>query len=214
MEDGSMEHKQHSRIANSLRAIRTATKIIAIFHILIFTFSCAQEKQNYFLPLSVGLTWEYSIKVTEENTIKEGNIVDKIEGIEIINNIEYFRLVSNSRGIWGDESNTAYYRRTDDAILMYSIDEKSGVGEEHIAIPLPVETGKNWEIEYPTNKMMYKIESIMPYEVNGKEYENCLIISWKGQYTAGIRYYAQGIGLVAAKSTGPNYETELNLIKY
>lgn len=196
-----------SKKQNGLLVTSTSIVIISFFVLA----SCTKQENDYF-SMHDGARWEYSIEMLIRGRgIQKAKSVDRVDGIENINGKEYYKVVSVTSGIPGAEPETNYYRRTKDGI--YKISGKHKDYPEYMITPFPISVGNKWAVQEPEGLFHYTIESIETAELFDRKYENCLKISFEGNYQSqsakGYSYEAKNIGTV--KSV---FETDLVTIEY
>lgn len=133
------------------------------------------EAPDYF-PMKVGMRWEYLVEQTMSSGVTHnGRAVTTIEGIEIINDNQYFKQIDTFYDMPGWNSGVTYRRKTKDAI--YEIQGDDPHKQEYVCSVLPLEVGKTWTVQHNETKITGKVESLEIAEVLGKKYESCFKIS-------------------------------------
>ena len=171
--------------------------------------------------MSLGAQWEYSGTMRfgsgEVVSVKSvGYIAEK----EMLQGKEYFKLISTYEGAAGTPPQTvSYLRKAEEGI--YLIAEAQKDKPELLFTPLPIKTGRTWQLASydPTVKGTYRVEGKETvYVAGGKKYEDCLKVYLEQEQdgTRGERldYMAPNIGMVKQLVTFGDISLEITLKRY
>jgi len=183
--------------------------------------SCGKQNELNYHPMSVGAQWEYSGKMRRgSGQVVSVKSVGYIAEKEMLQGKEYFKLITTYEGAAGTPPQTvSYLRKTEDGIYLIPADQKDK--PELLSTPLPIKTGRTWELASyaPTVKGTYRVEGKETvYVTGGKKYEDCLKIFLQ-QEKDGIRgerldYMAPNVGMVKQLVTFGDISLEINLERY
>lgn len=181
--------------------------------------ACAESEGKDYFPLAVGARWEYAGRFNAP----DGRRFDvpasiRVEGETIIRGRRYLKSVveSDFSAMAGSTRRTTevrYYRRADDGLYYLRGQDTEGV--ERLDLPLPIPIGVTW-LSGPAEA---KAERAGTVKVGGREYRDCLKITYQGPIKEGraAYYLAPGVGpvkIVFEEIVGPGSSLELELIKY
>jgi len=171
--------------------------------------------------MSLGAQWEYSgtMRLGSGEIVKvksAGYIADTA----IIQGKRYYKLITTYEGATGTPPQTVtYLRKSEEGIYLITADQKDK--PELLSTPLPIKTGRTWELASydPTVKGAYRVEGKETvYVTGGKKYEDCLKIFLQ-QEKDGVRgerldYMAPNVGMVKQLVTFGDISLEINLQRY
>jgi len=171
--------------------------------------------------MSVGAQWEYSGTMRfgsgEVVNVKSvGYIAEK----EMLQGKEYFKLITTYEGAAGTPPQTvSYLRKTEEGIYLIAAEHKDQ--PELLSTPLPIKTGRTWELASydPTVKGTYSVEGKETvYVTGGEKYEDCfkIFLQQEKDGTRGERldYIAPNVGMVKQLVTFGDISLEVNLKRY
>jgi hypothetical protein len=194
--------------------------VLTLCLLLASSLACAQALggKDYF-PLSNGARWEYSGHFYASNGETYGmRMTSWVDGEILINGKRYFKFVST-----GDYTgappplkhveDVRYYRFAEDGIYV-----RPGVDPtkpDLLELPLPIPADLKWL----SGSTEMKAERAGTLQIGGREYRNCLKVTFKGAdgVHTTTHYYAPGVGIVKmvyVNATEPKSTAELTLDKY
>lgn len=194
-------------------------RAIGLCFLLAATPACAKAGGKDYFPLAVGARWEYAGRFNAP----DGRRFDvpasiRVEGETIIRGRRYLKCVveSDFSAMAGAPRRTAevrYYRRADNGL--YYLRGQDTDGAERLDMPLPIPVGVAW-LSGPAEA---KAERAGTVRAGGREYRDCLKITYQGPLKEGRAVYhlAPGVGpvrIVFEEIVGPGSSLELELIKY
>ena len=194
-------------------------KVSVCFLVFLLT-SCMERHEVDYNPMSVGSIWEYVGKMKTGSgknvTVKSKGL---IEGKEVINGKEYYKLVTTYEGSPGFPPKTvSYLRKAEDGIYLVSGEQKDK--PELLSTPLQLKKGTRWKLasHSPSLKGEYRVEGIETVVLNGVTYEDCLKI-YLQQENDGVKgervdYVAPNVGVIKQLVTFGDILIEVYLEKY
>lgn len=157
---------------------------------------CAQTGAE-FVPLEQGKRGEYEVVVVASGQRIEGRMVSRIEGTEVINGHEYWKVVNVASGIPGYEPSINFYRL--DSGTVYTISGQHKEAAEQVYLPRDVEVGSSWSSETPEGSARYRVESREDVHMFNRTYEDCLKVVGEGKFVIeGADYLVESVAFFAA----------------
>lgn len=198
----------------------TPERLIAfgLYFVLSATSACAQAREANYFPLTDGAKWEYEGRFSSANS-KELTVraSAKVDGEILIDGKRYFKFVTVSDFPGASESgrqteDVRYYRFAEDGI--YFRPGNAPDKPDLLEMPLPVPVGVKWF----SGTTEARAERVGTLKVGGREYRDCLKVTFKADGTRSTdNYYAPGVGVVKTvyvNTTEPKSVVELTLKKY
>lgn len=154
-----------------------------------------KNSDDYF-PLSTGMKREYKLIYSTPFKNVDGKAIMRIEDMENINGKEYYKMIYVYSSIPGLESETYFYRKSNDGY--YALKQINGsLSEEYLDFKLPLEIGTSWKSFSPDGEFEYIVQGIETLELIDKKYKDCLKITVKRKEGgSGYMFLYKGIGLI------------------
>jgi hypothetical protein len=190
-----------------MNSVTTRLGCAAISAALLLLTACAANfvrtpvSDDYYPALKKGQEWEYSLEYkTPSAGVQKGSILVRVDGVEEINNKDYFRTVTSFSGVTNLDASLIYYRRSPQGI--HKIYGRHINAPEFVEIPFPLAVGESWTVDDPDGTLQYTADGIESVTTPDRTYPNCLKVSFKSQNSSvgyeGYSYHAPGIGEVKA----------------
>lgn len=191
--------------------------LIFIYSLIMFLSSCTTPKSKDFFPLKDGTKWEYTMQYLLPNgTVQTGKYISRIDGIEQINGVSYFKIVEVVSGIPGAESNVTYARKSKEGV--FNISAKYKEKPEYLVYKFPIEVGASWTSVFPQGELNYNVESIETLELIDRSIEGCFKLSYTGTIEnskiSGYLFLAEKFGKVKEVSEVNGITIDFILDKY
>ena len=191
---------------------------LSLFLLLPTTPACARSGGKDYFPLAEGARWEYAGRLSTPKGQFDIPASIHIDGETLIRGRRYLKYVieSDLSAMMKAPKHTQevrYYRVAADGI--YFLPGKDTEGEELLEMPLPTPMSVSWL----TDTSEVRAESAGTVSAGGREYADCLKITYRG--SDGVKrteyYLAPGIGIVRGvyvDVVGPGTSLELTLVNY
>lgn len=196
-------------------------RVITLCFTLIAGSACARARVKNYFPLADGSRWEYAGRFSSSNGGQYAvSAISRVNGETLINGKRYFKLATSIDfsavpTIGRQVEDVRYYRVAADGIHFRPGSDPKPDEPDLLEMPLPVPTGIKWL----SGATEAQAESAGPLQINGREYRDCLQVTFKladGFHTT-TNYYASGVGIVKivyVNTSEPKSTAELTLVKY